>query len=88
VSAKKPIKPAANSPTPGGKKKTVSWSLIGYVLAIAAFLLYANTLGHDYTVDDTTVIKNNKFTTQGIAGLDEIFSSSYRAGFWDRKEGL
>lgn len=88
MSAKKPIKPEIKPPASGGKKTTVSWSMMGIVLAIAALLLYANTLGHDYTVDDTTVIKNNKFTTQGIAGLDEIFSSSYRAGFWDRKEGL
>lgn len=88
MSAKKPIKPVSPSSASGGKKKTVSWSLIGYFLAAVAFLLYVNTLGHDYTVDDTTVIKNNKFTTQGLAGLDDIFSNSYRAGFWDRKEGL
>jgi len=69
-------------------KKSLSWKLLYVICAALAFLLYVNTLGHDYTVDDTTVMQNNKFTTQGIAGLDEIFSSSYRAGFWDRKEGL
>ncbi len=60
----------------------------GLICAILAFLLYANTLGHDYTVDDGTVIQNNKITKKGISALPEIFTSSYRAGYWDRKEGL
>lgn len=51
-------------------------------------MLYINTLFHEYTVDDGTVIKNNKITTKGISALPEIFTSSYRAGFWERKEGL
>lgn len=60
----------------------------GLICAILAFLLYANTLGHDYTVDDGTVIQNNKITKKGISALPEIFTTSYRAGYWDRKEGL
>nr|HMT28484.1 hypothetical protein [Bacteroidia bacterium] len=58
------------------------------VCAVIAFALYANTLGHNYTVDDGTVISNNKITKKGISAIPEIFTSSYRAGFWDRKEGL
>lgn len=61
---------------------------MGLCCAIFAFLLYANTLGHDYTVDDGTVIANNKITKKGIAAIPEIFTTSYRAGFWDRNEGL
>lgn len=64
------------------------WKLTYLFTGILALLLYVNTLGHDYTVDDTTVIKNNRFTTQGMAGIDDIFTHSYRAGFWERKEGL
>ena len=66
----------------------LSGKLLFTICAILAFALYANTLGHNYTVDDTTVIENNKFTKQGIGGLDEIFTTSYRAGYWERKEGL
>jgi tetratricopeptide (TPR) repeat protein len=66
----------------------MNWRNIYLSIALIGIGLYLNTLGHDYTVDDTTVIKNNRFTTQGLAGIDEIFSSSYRAGYWDRKEGL
>ncbi len=58
------------------------------VCALIAFALYANTLGHDYTVDDGTVISNNKITKKGVSAIPEIFATSYRAGFWDRKEGL
>ena len=65
----------------------MNWRNIYLSIALIGIGLYLNTLGHDYTVDDTTVIKNNRFTTQGLAGIDEIFSSSYRAGYWDRKEG-
>lgn len=64
-------------------------SLIGAVVcALLAFALYANTLGHDYTVDDGTVISNNKITKKGVSAIPEIFATSYRAGFWDRQEGL
>lgn len=67
-------------------KKTLR--LIALCCAFLAFVIYANTLGHDYTVDDGTVIENNKITKKGISAIPEIFSTSYRAGFWDRNEGL
>ena len=31
---------------------------LGLLLAAIAFILYANTLNHDYTVDDGTVMQN------------------------------
>lgn len=81
--------PSTNPPSLNvSMEKSISKKYLYIIIGIAAFLLYANTLGHDYTVDDTTVIKNNKFTVQGFSGLDEIFTTSYRAGYWDRTEGL
>ena len=68
--------------------RMVSWRVISVFLFLVSALLYVKTIGHGYTVDDGTVIENNRFTTQGLDGLDEIFGQSYRAGFWDRKEGL
>ncbi len=62
--------------------------MIAFVCAAIAFLLYANTLNHHYTVDDGTVIENNKITTKGISAIPEILTTPYRKGFWDRKEGL
>jgi len=83
----KPEVPSLQQTTATGAIKNLS--LIGAAIcALIAFALYANTLGHDYTVDDGTVISNNKITKKGISAIPEIFTSSYRAGFWDRKEGL
>lgn len=78
------VKPANTSAT----GKQINFKGIYFIIAFITFLLYANTLGHEYTVDDSTVIENNKFTVKGFGGLKEIFTTSYRAGFWDRKEGL
>ena len=46
--------------------------MLALALAMFAFLLYANTLSHDYTVDDGTVMQNNKITKQGIKAIPEI----------------
>lgn len=69
-------------------KKSSLALLLSLILAGIAFLLYANTLSHDYTVDDATVLANNKQTIQGVKAIPDIFTSSYRKGFWDRKESL
>ncbi|HEX5001668.1 MAG TPA: tetratricopeptide repeat protein [Bacteroidia bacterium] len=62
--------------------------LLALIAALIAALLYINTAGHSYTVDDGTVIGNNTITKKGVAALPEIFTSAYRAGFWDRDEGM
>jgi len=80
--------PTAKPATASATGEPVNYKVIYLFVAIITFLLYANTLGHEYTVDDSTVIENNKFTVKGFAGLKEIFTTSYRAGFWERKEGL
>jgi tetratricopeptide (TPR) repeat protein len=58
------------------------------ICVVIAFLVYANTIGHGYTVDDATVIAKNEITQKGVGALGEIFTTPYRAGFWDRDEGL
>lgn len=65
-----------------------NWTPIYFFVILFSFLLYANTINHDFTVDDGTVIANNSFTKKGVDGLKDIFTNAYRAGFWDRKEGL
>jgi Flp pilus assembly protein TadD len=51
-----------------------------------AFLLYVNTLSHDYTQDDAIVIYDNMFTTQGIEGIPGIISNDTFYGFF-KEEG-
>lgn len=71
-----------------GTTTGISTSFVALFCSLIAAVLYLNTLGHAFTIDDGTVIGNNRFTKQGIDGIDEIFSQAYRAGFWDRQEGL
>ncbi|MEO6167213.1 MAG: hypothetical protein ABIO98_06820 [Chitinophagales bacterium] len=63
-----------------------SWLMI--ICGVCAFLLYANTLTHQYVLDDETAILKNSYTQEGISALPKIFSSPYRAGFDDRNDGL
>ncbi len=62
--------------------------LLAFICAAVAFLLYVNTISYEYTVDDGTVIENNKITVKGIKAIPEILATPYRKGFWDRKESL
>lgn len=49
---------------------------------IFSILLYANTIGHDYAVDDMIVIQKNKLTQQGIAGIGKIMTTDAFYGFF------
>jgi hypothetical protein len=68
------------------EKKLVA--ALGLLCAAFAFILYANSFGHGFVGDDDTVIAKNKITTQGVKAFPEIMVSSYRKGFWERKESL
>ena len=48
--------------------------LLAFFCAIAAFLLYVNTIKHDYALDDVGVIRENQFVQQGIKGIPKIMS--------------
>lgn len=81
-------------PPPDAKKPVLSSShtalarLLMIVCGVFAFALYLNTLTAEFTVDDDTVILKNKLTKEGVNGVFEILTSSYRAGFYDRNENL
>ena len=44
------------------------------VVALLSFLLYANTIQHEYALDDTAVILKNEYVYQGFAGIPSILS--------------
>lgn len=56
--------------------------------AFLGFVLYVNTLGHDYVLDDEMVTFKNKIVTKGVVAIPEILTTAYREGFWDRQESL
>ncbi|HWB61904.1 MAG TPA: tetratricopeptide repeat protein [Chitinophagales bacterium] len=45
-----------------------------------AFLLYANTIGNDYAIDDGALITTNRYVQQGIKGLGGIFTTDVWIG--------
>jgi protein O-mannosyl-transferase len=53
---------------------------LSFIIALFAFLLYANTLHHEFVLDDASVISDNQMTQGGFSSMKEIFSSAYRAG--------
>ncbi len=55
-------------------------------LLLFCFLLYGNTLGHDYTQDDAIVITDNMFTQQGVQGIPGILKYDTFFGFF-KEEG-
>ncbi len=55
------------------------WLLLG-------LLLYANTLGHDYVIDDQIAITKNSLTQKGVGAVSEIFSHSYLYGYDGRED--
>ncbi len=61
-----------------------------YIIAAIAFIIYANTLSADYCQDDSIVITDNMFTTQGISGFGGILNYDTFYGFFKEagKENL
>jgi protein O-mannosyl-transferase len=53
---------------------------------LASFLLYANTLKHEYVIDDLIVVTNNRLTQEGVSAIPEIFSHSYLYGYDGRED--
>ncbi len=48
-----------------------------YLFGLIAFLLFANTLGHGYNMDDGMVTSNHRLTSKGLSAISEIFTSPY-----------
>ncbi len=57
-------------------------SIYPWLIFIFAFLLYANTLTHEYTQDDAIVIYDNMFTTKGFKGIPGILKNDTFYGFF------
>ncbi len=55
------------------------------IIFILSFILYGNTLFHDYALDDAIVITDNAFVLDGFDGIKDIFSEEFFSGFFDQK---
>ena len=74
-------KKSIRKPVPADKLRK-SW----IALLAFGFLLYANTIPHDYTQDDAIVITANMYTTQGLSGIPGLLSKDTFFGFF-KEEG-
>ena len=75
--------PATTEPLISAGAKTVVFDWKAFlILCVFAFILYGNTLTHDYALDDAIVITNNQFTQQGTEGIANIFKYDTFVGFW------
>ncbi len=81
--AKTPGQPKAAIALPGwlSNRKAITWALFTF-----SFLLYANTLRHDYALDDAIVIYDNMYVQEGLAGVPGILSKDTFYGFF-KEEG-
>lgn len=59
---------------------------LGWLVFFIAVAVYANTLLHDYTLDDAIVIYDNEFTTRGLAGIPGLLKYDTFRGFF-KQEG-
>ncbi len=73
--------------SPGGLLSFLTNKRLNCLLILLfSFVLYFNTIKHDYTQDDAIVITDNMYTKQGLAGIDEILKYDTFKGFF-KKEG-
>lgn len=82
-------KPQPISPAPVETGNSFSpqsaWMLLLFIFTV---LLYINTIGHGYVLDDVAVIEQNKFVQQGISGIPSILTTFYWQGYWELNTGL
>ncbi|MCB9275686.1 MAG: tetratricopeptide repeat protein [Lewinellaceae bacterium] len=78
---------AASQPRPADELKGFpAWfsntRMMRWALFAFSFLLYANTLLHDYALDDAIVIYDNMFVQDGVSGIPGILAKDTFYGFF------
>lgn len=63
---------------PNNKEKRI----YPWLVFLVAFLLYANTITHEFTQDDAIVIYDNMFTQKGLAGIPGHLNNDTFYGFF------
>ena len=72
-------KPSASVGNPHSITSDIrKYAIISFSLFIFTSLLYLNTLGHEFVLDDPLAIELNKNVTSGLSGIVEICKGGYR----------
>ena len=69
------------------KQRKATYTIYGLIVLVS-FIVYGNTLGHQYALDDVYVIDQNQFTKQGLAGIPDILSSDLFAGKYGKGKNI
>ena len=51
--------------------------LFGFVVSAMAFLIYSNTIGHGYALDDVAAVTDNKYVQEGFAGIPKLLTIDF-----------
>ena len=54
---------------------------LSLMLAVVAFVIYANTFQNGFAIDDIEVIQNNSFVNKGLAGIPQLLTTPHLKGF-------
>lgn len=74
----KPVSTKVEQIAPVSKNKKI----YPWLVFLIAFLLYSNTINHDYTQDDAIVIYDNMFTQKGFDGISGHLTNDTFYGFF------
>ena len=61
---------------------------IYFIIVIACFVFYGNTLTLNYAFDDLVAITGNQFTKAGIKGIPDILTTDLFAGFYGKDNNM
>ncbi|MCF8238546.1 MAG: tetratricopeptide repeat protein [Saprospiraceae bacterium] len=77
------------STRPKKKQKRPAFSAWWLILpGMLGSLLYLNTLGHQWCLDDYSVIVDNWVTQKGVDGIPDHLTHDYRYGYWNSQGDL
>jgi protein O-mannosyl-transferase len=74
----KPEKPIIKGKSAKQRKSHAVNYVWGIVVFAIAFVLYSNTIGHDYALDDSGAILENRFVQAGFHGIPDLL----KVDFW------
>jgi tetratricopeptide (TPR) repeat protein len=90
--ARKKSKPSTKQATVENKPESPSRDSASYrqylpylILFLASFLVYANTIGHGYAVDDFIIIQENAYVKEGLSGIGKIMTSDAFEGHYGER---
>lgn len=58
------------------------------ILFAVTFLIYGNTLNHDFALDDAIAITENSFVKEGISGIPNLLENESMVGFYGTQKNL